>query len=87
MVWSLFCGYLVPMPIIERSPFAFVAKIAEWLPFYYMFGAPIAMTHQHMTHAQVGHVIGGQVAWAMAAVALALWVWRTGVRRFEAVGA
>jgi ABC-type uncharacterized transport system permease subunit len=36
--------------------------------------------------AAVARIMIAQTGWAIATLALALWVWKLGVRRFEAVG-
>src|SRR5690606_37960218 len=84
-VWSLFSGYLMPMDIL-RVRFPAIADAAEWLPFYYMLGPPVELMTKDLTNTEVLRLLGAQAAWAVIAVMLALWVWRAGVRRFEAVG-
>lgn len=84
-LWSLLSGYLMPMDIM-RSKFPMIADIAERLPFYYMLGAPVDLMTKHLSPAQLLELIGWQLAWAVICVLVALWAWRRGVRRFEAVG-
>jgi ABC-2 type transport system permease protein len=84
-LWSLLSGYLMPMDIM-RSKYPMIADVAERLPFYYMLGAPADLMTKHLSTAQVVELIGWQAAWAVICVVVALWVWRKGVRHFEAVG-
>jgi ABC-2 type transport system permease protein len=84
-VWSLFSGYILPMDIM-RAKFPLVADLADWMPFYYMLAAPVELMTKHLSPTELAHLLGAQAAWAAISIALALWVWRTGVRRFEAVG-
>jgi ABC-2 type transport system permease protein len=84
-LWSLFSGYLMPMALM-RSKFPLVADIADWLPFYYMLGAPVDLMTRALTTSQCLQLLGAQLAWAVVSVGGALWVWSAGVRRFEAVG-
>jgi ABC-2 type transport system permease protein len=81
-VYSLFSGYLLPLALLPR----WLGKTAELLPFYAMLGAPVELMTRHLTSDQIATLIGRQLFWAVASVALALSVWRAGVRRFEAVG-
>lgn len=84
-VWSLFSGYIIPMELM-RVKFPAVVDVAYWLPFYYMLAAPVELMTSHLTGEQIVRLLGAQIAWAALCVALGLWVWRLGVRRFEAVG-
>jgi ABC-2 type transport system permease protein len=84
-LWSLLSGYLMPMDIM-RAKYAFVADIAERLPFFYMLGAPVELMTKHLASEQLLRLVAWQAAWAVICVCIALWVWRKGVRHFEAVG-
>jgi ABC-2 type transport system permease protein len=84
-VWSLLSGYLMPMEIM-RSKYPVIADVAMKLPFYYMLGAPVKLMTKHKTTEQLVELISWQAAWAIICVCIALWVWRKGIRRFEAVG-
>ena len=84
-LWSLFSGYLLPMDIIH-SRFPWIADLAVVLPFYYMLAPPVELMTKSLTGTQIAELLGWQAGWAMASVLIALWVWRRGVRRFEAVG-
>jgi len=81
-VWSLFSGYLLPIALLP----SWIGRIAEYSPFYAMLGAPIELMTESLTPHQLGVLFARQALWAVAAVATAFWVWRAGVRRFEAVG-
>ena len=85
-LWSLFSGYLLPMDILH-SRFPWVADLATKLPFYYMLAPPVELMTKSLTGTQIAELLGWQAAWAFLSVAIALWVWRRGVRHFEAVGA
>jgi ABC-2 type transport system permease protein len=84
-VWSLFSGYILPMDLL-RAKFPAVADAADWMPFYYMLAAPVELMTKHLSGEQIAHLLGAQIAWAALSVAGGLFVWRLGVRRFEAVG-
>ncbi len=84
-VWSLLSGYLMPMELM-RSKYPVIADVAMRLPFYYMLGAPVELMTKHKTTEQLVELISWQVSWAVICVCIALWAWRKGIRRFEAVG-
>jgi len=81
-VWSIFSGYLLPLDLL---PFG-IGTVAKYLPFYSMLGAPVELMTKHLTTAQTLELVAWQGGWAIGCVAVALLVWRAGIRRFEAVG-
>jgi ABC-2 type transport system permease protein len=80
-LYSLFSGYLMPLELLGP-----VARVARWLPFRYMLSAPVELLTRTQHADDLVHLLGGQLAWAAATLAIALLVWQRGVRRFEAVG-
>jgi ABC-2 type transport system permease protein len=80
-LYSLFSGYLMPLELLGP-----VARVARWLPFRYMLSAPVELLTRTQHADDLLHLLGGQIAWAALTLALALFVWQRGVRRFEAVG-
>ncbi len=84
-LWSLLSGYLMPMNLLG-SKYPIVGDVAMKLPFYYTLGAPVDLMTKHLSTVQLLELIGWQVGWAAVCVLVALWVWRKGVRHFEAVG-
>jgi ABC-2 type transport system permease protein len=81
-VWSLFSGYLLPLDLLPPS----IANTARYLPFHSMLGAPVELMTRSLTTSQSLELVARQGMWAFAFIALALVVWRAGVRKFEAVG-
>jgi ABC-2 type transport system permease protein len=82
MMFSLFSGYLLPQDLLP----GWIARTAEILPFRYMLGVPVElMTRAHAPGEVLGLILG-QLAWAAVSLAGALWVWRLGVKHYEAVG-
>jgi ABC-2 type transport system permease protein len=81
-LFSLFSGYLMPLPLLPHP----IAAVARWLPFRFMLSAPVELLTQPLDRAELARLLGGQVAWAAIMLAVALAVWRAGVKRFEAVG-
>jgi ABC-2 type transport system permease protein len=82
LLFSLFSGYLLPLPLLP----GWLADTARVLPFRYMLSVPIElMTRSHASGDAIALLLG-QLGWAVASLAVALWAWRRGVRRYEAVG-
>lgn len=81
-LYSLLSGYLMPIELLPGP----IAAIARGLPFWYTLGVPVELMTKSLTGEELAWRLGGQLAWAIATVVLALWLWRRGVRRFEAVG-
>lgn len=80
-LFSLFSGYLLPLPLLGP-----VAGIAAWLPFRFLLSVPVEILTEPHTGAQLARLLAGQAAWVAILVGLALFGWWRGVRRFEAVG-
>jgi ABC-2 type transport system permease protein len=73
----------IPLPLLPE----WMRDAAPWTPFRYMLSAPIEIfLGRELSLDAVLALVGAQVAWAVGILALALLVWRAGVRRFEAVG-
>ncbi len=81
-LFSLLSGYLLPLPLMP----SWIAAIAKWSPFRFMLSAPVELMTRSLDGAGIAELLVAQLAWCIASLALALWVWRKGVRRFEAVG-
>jgi viologen exporter family transport system permease protein len=81
-LFSLLSGYLLPLPLLP----SFISRIAAWSPFRFMLSVPVELMTKKLAPEDVALLVGGQLAWAAALLALALWIWRRGVRHFEAVG-
>jgi len=81
-LFSLLSGYLLPLPLMPD----WIATIARWAPFRFMLSAPVELMTRNLDAGDLTELLVGQTAWCVACLALALWVWNEGVRRFEAVG-
>jgi ABC-2 type transport system permease protein len=81
-LFSLFSGYLLPLPLLP----GWIADIAAASPFRYMLSVPVELMTRSLERAEIAKMLLGQLGWATAALAGALWIWRRGVRHFEAVG-
>jgi len=81
-LFSLLSGYLLPLPLLP----GWIASFAAWSPFRFMLSVPVELMTRKLERGELAILMLGQLGWAVASVALALWIWRRGVRRFEAVG-
>lgn len=82
LLFSLLSGYLMPIEILPGP----IRVIAEWLPFRYMISFPIQLLTRSMSTTQLFEQLGMQAAWMVASIAIALFAWNRGVKRFESVG-
>jgi ABC-2 type transport system permease protein len=82
LLFSLLSGYLLPIPLLPW----WIREPAEVLPFRFMLSAPIELMTRSLSSTEILSLLAGQLAWAVAMMAFALWTFRAGVRRFEAVG-
>ena len=81
-LFSLFSGYLMPIPLLPPV----LREIAEYSPFRFMFSVPVELMTREIGSTELAWLMVGQVAWAIVTLAIALWVWKRGLRRYEAVG-
>jgi ABC-2 type transport system permease protein len=81
-LFSLFSGYLMPIKLLPP----WIATLADWLPFRYMLSAPVELMTRSLDREQLERLLGGQLAWTAITLAIAIALWRAGVKRFEAVG-
>jgi ABC-2 type transport system permease protein len=81
-LFTLLSGYLLPIPLLP----GWIASIAEWSPFRFMLSVPVELMTRNLGHGELGLMMLGQLGWAVGSLTLALWIWRVGIRRFEAVG-
>ena len=84
-LFALFSGYLLPLDLMQAK-LPLLATIADWLPFKYMLAVPIELVLHELDGHRIAVLLGGQLAWAVGALVIALSLWSAGVRRFEAVG-
>ena len=82
LLFSLFSGYLLPQDLLPDA----IARAAQVLPFRYMLGVPVELMTHALTPGELEQMMLGQLAWAAASLLAALWTWRLGIRRYEAVG-
>jgi ABC-2 type transport system permease protein len=81
-LFSLFSGYLLPLELLPGG----FARVAAYLPFRFMLSAPVELMTRSLDRERIFELLAGQLGWAIAILAIALAMWRAGVRKFEAVG-
>jgi len=82
-VFAVLSGYLIPLPLMP----GWIQRFAEHAPFRYMLSAPVEILIGQAEGAAAARLVAIQAVWAAALLALALAIWRAGIRRFEAYGA
>jgi ABC-2 type transport system permease protein len=81
-VYFVLSGYLIPTDIMPP----WLRTVAITLPFRYQLGVPVEiMTGAHDVGSALDLCVA-QLAWVVAMGFALAWVWRRGVRRFEAYG-
>jgi ABC-2 type transport system permease protein len=82
-LFAIMSGYLIP---IELMP-TWIRVSADYLPFKYMLGFPVQLMIGMLDRATAARSL--MIEWGLVAVLvlLAVWIWRKGIRRFEAYGA
>lgn len=81
-LYNLLSGYLLPIKIMP----AWITTIADYSPFPAMLSSPVRIMTEDLGTRGTLEIVATQAGWAVATIALALYVWRLGVKRFEAVG-
>lgn len=76
-------GQLVPLALFPPA----VQTVASFLPFRWMLSFPIELCLGQLSGRDILLGLGMQCLWIAIGVWLVLLVWRTGIRRFSAVGA
>jgi len=81
-LYSLFSGYLMPIPLLPDI----LRDIAEVSPFRFMFSVPVELMTRDIPTGELWQLMLAQLAWTIVTLLGALWVWRRGLRHYEAVG-
>lgn len=75
-------GHLAPIALLP----AWMQGLARVLPFRYMSAFPVEILTRQLTRYEILLGFGIQIVWTLAAWLLYRWVWRLGLRHYEAVG-
>jgi ABC-2 type transport system permease protein len=81
-IHAIFSGYLIPMEVLP----VWMRGATRWLPFRYMLGFPVETLVGLLSRPEAARELCYQWGYVALFAALALWVWRRGVRRFAAYG-
>jgi ABC-2 type transport system permease protein len=82
-VVGVMSGYLIPLELMPT----WLQSLAEALPFKYMLGYPVELLTGVYERGDALRHLGYQWMWVAGFVVGAVWLWRAGVRRYEAYGA
>jgi ABC-2 type transport system permease protein len=79
---AIFAGYLMPIAFMPGWMHSFIYL----LPFPYMIYYPVIAFEGKLTAIQLVHVMGVQVLWIAVFVFLYKKMWRSGIKKYTAVG-
>jgi viologen exporter family transport system permease protein len=78
----LLAGVVAPVALLPSA----LQTIAHVLPFYYMVGFPVEVLTGQISSSEVATGFVIQTAWLIVAVAIYRVVWRSGLKRYSAIG-
>jgi ABC-2 type transport system permease protein len=81
-VHAIFSGYLIPLEMLP----AWIGRVAAVLPFRFMLAFPVEILVGLLGRAAAVQQLAVQWGYVLVLFALAMLVWRRGVRRFAAFG-
>jgi ABC-2 type transport system permease protein len=81
-LYQVFSGYMLELALLPRP----IQVVANWMPFKYTLAVPVQLLIEPLPTGRIAELLAAQAAWAAITLVLALFIWRLGVRRFEAVG-
>jgi len=84
-LYTLLSGYMMPLDIMH-SKFPLLADFAWATPFPAMLAIPVQLLTRNLPSTEVARLLAMQGAWAVGCVLLGFYVWKRGLRHFEAVG-
>jgi ABC-2 type transport system permease protein len=84
-LYTLLSGYMLPLDLMA-SKYPTVTAIAWATPFPSMLAVPVRILTRDLGTLEVLRLLAMQAAWAVGCILGALFVWRRGLRHFEAVG-
>jgi ABC-2 type transport system permease protein len=75
-------GHIFPLDIMPGS----LQSVLKWLPFTYELFFPISVFLEKTQGARLAEGLAIQFGWLVITFAAAVWMWRRGVRHYQAVG-
>ncbi len=82
-LYMVLSGYAVPTSLFPAG----LAAIVRYLPFHAALGFPVELTIGRLSGPELATGFALQLLWLVVFGALALWLWRRGLRAYGAVGA
>jgi ABC-2 type transport system permease protein len=82
-LYMVLSGYAVPTSLFPAG----LAAIVRWLPFHAALGFPVELMIGRLSGPEILAGFALQAVWLVIFGALALWLWRKGLRVYGAVGA
>jgi ABC-2 type transport system permease protein len=79
----LFSGQFVPLSLLPAA----IQRVADFLPFQFFIYFPVRVILGQLAPEVILRTFGLGLLWLAFAYLLFRWIWRTGVKRFSAVGA
>ena len=76
-------GSLAPLDLFPTA----VRELLPWTPFPYLIDAPVQALLGRLTGASLAQAVVVQAVWLLLFVLASRWLWRSGLRRYGAVGA
>ncbi|MCS7251543.1 MAG: ABC-2 family transporter protein [Anaerolineae bacterium] len=80
---SLGSGYVIPLALMPEG----IQRLLEWTPFPLLLSFPLEMMLGRLPSEQIVRGFVGQGLWLLLAITLITFLWRLGIRRYEAFGA
>ena len=81
-IWVVMSGYLLPLDLFPP----WVQVVSRWLPFRLMLDLPVRLELGRLDGAQALEGLATQWAWILGVGTLAMFLWRSGIRRYQAFG-
>jgi ABC-2 type transport system permease protein len=78
----VFSGYLIPVDLFSPR----VRAVVEWLPFRFQIGLPVELMTGALDRGTALAMLGRQWGWVAIAFGATAYMWKRGIRRFEAFG-
>jgi ABC-2 type transport system permease protein len=78
----LLAGQIAPVALLPGA----MQTLAIWLPFRYMMGFPVEILMGQLSRPEIVMGFAIQLFWTGVALALSLFTWQRGLRRYTAVG-
>ena len=75
-------GQMFPIDIMPAA----IQAVMKWLPFYYELFCPIAIFLERLRGTELAQAFAIQIGWVLVMWAAARFMWRRGLRHYQAVG-